>query len=280
MCKSCLFLHCSLAHNIKNLLMKKSILIFLILGTSTLFGQKSIYIIPLIAQKVNYSSFPGDGLNSPLNYLGNDYYSFYKYGLHYKNNTLDFGIGIGLKLNEKEQLELTVASDNASVKSALVYNSNYSSYMNGTSLIRTTFDYQYQSFLAHRFNLRIVAGTGLLFSSQNSIDFDSVEIELGNFSIIGIDEVQRYKRISPFIKMGLGFDIKSKTEKQICSLDIFWIYSMGKSFISNAKNLFVTENGQQVTNSLTHSIVSNGSGFCFQLSVPIQVYTLGKKSDK
>jgi hypothetical protein len=250
------------------------------LTLSSAFGQKSIYIRPLVAQKVNYSSFPGDGLKSPLNYLGNDYYSFYNYGLHYKNNSLDLGIGIGLKLNEKEQVELTLAGDNASVKSAVVYNSNYSSYLNGTSLIRTTFDYQYQSFSARRLNFRIIAGTGLLFSSQNSIDFDSVEIELGNFSIMGIDEVQRYKRTSPFIKMGLGFDIKSKREKQICSLDIFWIYSMGKTFLSNTKNLFVTENGQQVTNSLTHSIVSNGSGFCFQLSVPIKVYTLGKKSDK
>jgi hypothetical protein len=255
-------------------------IVLLSLIISKVGAQKSIFIRPLIAQKVNYSSFPGDGLKSPLNYSGNDYYTFYNYGLHYKNNTLDLGIGIGLKLNEKEQVELTLAGDNASVKSAVVYNSNYSSYLNGTSLFRTTFDYQYQSFSAHRLNLRIVAGTGLLFSSQNSIDFDSVEIELGNFSIMGIDKVQRYKRISPFIKMGLGFDIKSKTEKQICSLDIFWIYSMGKSFISNTKNLFVTENALQVTNSLTHAIVSNGSGFCFQLSFPIQIFTLGKKSDE
>lgn len=247
---------------------------------SNAFGQKSIYIRPLVAQKLNYSSFPGDGLKSPLNYLGNDYYSFYNYGLHYKNNTLDLGIGIGLKLNEKEQVELTLAGDNASVKSAVIYNSNYSSYLNGTSLIRTTFDYQYQSFLSHRLNLRLVVGSGLLFSAQNSIDFDSVQIELGNSTIMGIDKVQQYKRISPFIKMGLGFDFKSKKENPICSLDIFWIYSMGKSFISNSKNLFVTENGQQVTNSLTHSIVSNGSGFCFQLSFPIKVYTLGEKSDK
>lgn len=247
---------------------------------SNAFGQKSIYIRPLVAQKVNYSSFPGDGLNSPLNYSGNDHYSFYNYGLHYKKNTLNLGIGIGIKLNKKEQLELTVAGDNASVKSALVYNSNYSSYMNGINLIRTTFDYQYRSFSTQAFNIRLVAGAGLLFSTQSSIDLDSVQVELGNTEIIGIDKVQHYKRISPILKMGLGFDINSKKEKQICSLDIFWIYSIGKSLISNSKNLFVTENGQQITNSLTHSIVSNGSGFCFQLSFPIQVYSLRKKSNK
>ena len=81
-------------------------IVLLSLIFSKVGAQKSIFIRPIIAQKVNYCSFPGDGLKAPLNYSGNDYYTFYNYGLHYKNNSLDLGIGIGLKLNEKEQVEL------------------------------------------------------------------------------------------------------------------------------------------------------------------------------
>ncbi|MCX8486505.1 MAG: hypothetical protein ORN53_04895, partial [Crocinitomicaceae bacterium] len=191
-------------------------------------AQKSIYIRPSSSVKINSSTFPGDGLNSPLNYAVNDYYSFYNYGLHYNNTSVDLGIGFGLKLNKKEQVELSIVGDNASVKTALVYNSiNYSSYLYGRYLARTTLDYHYLAYTGQRLNFRAMAGMGFLISLKQSSDVLGRKIELTNYTILGLHEIIRYKGISSLLKLGIGIDVKTKKDKALCSFDVFWTYNLG-----------------------------------------------------
>lgn len=256
----------------------KSLIILVLFSfvISKMNAQKSIFIRPLTSMKINGSTFPGDGLNSPLNYSINDYYSFYNYGLHFNSTSLDLGIGFGLKLNKKEQVELTLANDNASFKCALVYNSNYTSYLFSRSLARTTLDYQYASYSGQYLNFRIVAGMGLFISRRQSSDLDQIKIELPNYIILGLDEVEKYKGISPLLKLGAGIDLKTKKGKSLCCLDVFWSYNMGRTFISDTKNITIIENGQQTQKYFTHALGSKGSGISFQLSFPIRVYSFQK----
>lgn len=242
-------------------------------------AQKSIYIRPSSSVKINSSTLPGDGLNSPLNLNGNDYFSFYNYGLHYNTTSLDLGIGFGLTLNKKERIELSIAGDNASVKSALVYNSNYSSSLIGRSIARTTLDYQYVGYTGQRLNFRAMAGIGLLISMRQSSDVNPIKIELPNYTLLGLDEVFRYKGISSLLKLGIGMDVKTKKDKALCSFDVFWTYNLGgQTFISDTKTITIIENGQQTQNNFTNAVTSKGSGITFQLSFPIRVYTFGGKS--
>jgi hypothetical protein len=242
-------------------------------------AQKSIYIRPSSSVKINSSTLPGDGLNSPLNLNGNDYFSFYNYGLHYNTTSLDLGIGFGLTLNKKERIELSIAGDNASVKSALVYNSNYSSSLIGRSIARTTLDYQYVGYTGQRLNFRAIAGIGLLISMRQSSDVNPIKIELPNYTLLGLDEDFRYKGISSLLKLGIGMDVKTKKGKALCSFDVFWTYNFGgQTFISNTQQITIIENGQQTQFNFTNAVTSKGSGISFQLSFPIRVYTFGGKN--
>ena len=242
-------------------------------------AQKSIYIRPSTSVKINSSTFPGDGLNSPLNYAFNDYYSFYNYGLHYNTTSVDLGIGFGFKLNKKERVELSIAGDNASVKTALVYNSNYSSYLYGRSLARTTLDYHYLAYSGQRLNFRAIAGMGFLISLKQSSRVVGRKIELPNYAILGLHEINHYKGISSLLKLGIGMDVKTKKDKALCSFDVFWTYNVGgRTFISDRQQNTIIENGQQTQNNFYHTATSKGSGISFQLSFPIRVYTFGGKS--
>ena len=255
-----------------------SIVLFLLVNFQ-LNAQKSIYIRPSTSVKINSSTLPGDGLNSPLNLNGNDYFSYYNYGLHYNTTSVDLGIGFGLTLNKKERIELSIAGDNASVKSALVYNSNYSSSLIGRSIARTTLDYQYVGYTGQRLNFRAMTGIGFLLSMRQSSDVNPIKIELPNYTLLGLDEVFRYKGISSLLKLGIGMDVKTKKDKALCSFDVFWTYNLGgQTFISDTKTITIIENGQQTQNNFTNAVTSKGSGITFQLSFPIRVYSFGEKS--
>lgn len=265
--------------------MKKStIIICLMFIAVTLNAQKSIYIRPLTAIKFNNSFYERGRFfnsNSPLDFAGNDYYSLYNYGLHANTSQMNIGLGIGIKLSKVSAFELVFSSDNSSIKSAFVHkNSTYPDY--NTSLIGSTFfrvsaDYHRTLYSKSRIDIRGTLGLGALFPSlitKHSIA--SYEITGSNFTALVNETHYIYNRISPVIKIGTGFDFKTKTGKSFCSLDVFWTYNPGRMLqTSRQYNVTVTDNTQN-TSTYSHSISSKGSGLSFQLSFPIQIYSFGK----
>lgn len=250
----------------------------------TLNAQKSIYIRPLTSIKFNNSFYERGrffNTNSPLDFAGNDYYSLYNHGLHANTSQLNIGLGIGLKLSKVSAFELVVATDNSSIKSSFVQkNSMYPDYT--TSLIGSTFlgvsaDYHRTLYSKSRIDIRGTVGIGALFPSFNTKNtISSYEITGSNFTAL-VNETQfNYNRISPVFKIGTGFDLKTKTGKSFCSLDVFWTYNPGRMLqTSRQYNVTVTDNLQNIS-SYSHSISSRASGLSFQLSFPIQVYSFGK----
>jgi len=251
-----------------------------ILMTVTFNAQKLIYIRPLASMKLNNSFYPGASFKSPLDVAGNEYYSFYNYGLHANTTQLNLGLSVGLKLSNLSAFEFSLASDNASIKSAFVYKTpNYSSSLIGRSLVRISADYHRLLYTNKLIDLRGTVGFGLFLTPKQNNDTNTNDIIESNFSAAVVRTVFNYNRISPLLKLGTGLDFKTKMGKPFCSLDVFLTYKLGKPLLSESYNVTVTDNSQQIS-TFQHTLSSKGSGINFQLSFPIQVYSFGtKKSD-
>lgn len=263
---------------------KTSVIIFSMLLSLALTAQKSIYIRPLTSIKFNNSFYERGRFfhsKSPLNFAGNDYYSFYNYGLHANTSHINIGLGIGMKISKVSAFELVFASDNSSVKSAFVQKNsmypNYTSSLVGSTLFRVSADYHRSLYTNSRIDVRGTVGIGAFFPSlitnNTTSNFEMIGTE---YSALVQETFYKNNRISPVFKLGTGLDFKTKKGKPFCSLDVFLTYNPGKIVQSVLYNVFVTDNTQQ-TLTYSHSISSRGSGVNFQLSFPIQVLTIGTK---
>jgi hypothetical protein len=264
---------------------KTSVFIFSMLLAVTLTAQKSIYIRPLTSFKFNNSFYERGRFfhsKSPMNFTGNDYYSFYNYGLHANTSQLNLGLGIGITLSKKNSVELVFASDNSSVKSAFVqknslYPSNYSSSLIGSTFLRVSADYHRSLYSNSRIDVRGTVGIGAFFPSLITNNTTSTFEMIGtDYTALVQETFYKNNRISPVFKLGTGLDFKTKKGKPFCSLDVFLTYNPGRNMQTAAYNVSVSDNTQQ-TSTFIHSISSRGSGVNFQLSFPIQVLTIGTK---
>jgi hypothetical protein len=265
---------------------KTSVFIFSMLLAVTLTAQKSIYIRPLSSFKFNNSFYERGRFfhsKSPMNFTGNDYYSFYNYGLHANTSQLNLGLGIGITLSKKNSFELVFASDNSSVKSAFVqknslYPSNYSSSLIGSTLVRVSADYHRSLYTNSRIDVRGTIGLGVFLPSRNNFEAGCFEYSMSglNYTAMVQEIISTSNNISPVLKIGTGLDFKTKKGKPFCSLDVSLTYNPGGNVQSVSYYVYVTDNTQQ-TSAYSHSINSRGSGVNFQLSFPIQVLTIGTK---
>lgn len=255
----------------------------------TLHAQKSFYIKPRVMMKTNCSYINSHellNLENPLNNAINEFYSFYNYGNHFSNSSVNLGLSLGYKLSKKNALELYVSADNTSIKSAFVYNSpdqtllnqgvvsyhpSYSSSLTSPGLIRFGIEYHRTLISKSFFDVRGMAGIGFFVSKNFNNVSTSGGWTLPNYTA-NIQETNiGYKRISPVFQFGTGLDFKTKKGMPFCSLDLFLSYNPGKSLYSTSYDVSVVENSGQTTH-FNHSLNSKGSGINFQLSVPIQVY--------
>jgi hypothetical protein len=217
-----------------------------------------------------------------MNFTGNDYYSFYNYGLHANTSQLNLGLGIGITLSKKNSVELVFASDNSSVKSAFVqknslYPSNYSSSLIGSTFLRVSADYHRSLYSNSRIDVRGTVGIGAFFPSLITNNTTSTFEMIGtDYTALVQETFYKNNRISPVFKLGTGLDFKTKKGKPFCSLDVFLTYNPGRDMQTAAYNVSVSDNTQQ-TSTFIHYISSRGSGVNFQLSFPIQVLTIGTK---
>ena len=251
----------------------------------TLTAQKSIYIRPLTSFKFNNSFYERGRFfhsKSPMNFVGNDYYSLYNYGLHANKSQLNLGLGIGIKISKVSAFELVLASDNSSVKSAFVqknslYPFNYTSSLIGSTLFRVSADYHRSLYTNSRIDVRGTVGIGAFFPSLITNNTTSTfEMTGTDYTALVQETFYKNNRISPVFKLGAGLDFKTKKGKPFCSLDVFLTYNPGRNIHTAAYNVSVTDNTQQ-TSTFIHAISSRGSGVNFQLSFPIQVLTIGTK---
>lgn len=263
---------------------KPSIIILSMLLSVALTAQKSIYIRPLTSFKFNNSFYERGRFfhtKTPMNFVGNDYYSLYNYGLHANKSQLNLGLGIGIKISKVSAFELVLASDNSSVKSAFVLKNsmypNYTSSLIGSTLFRVSADYHRTLYTNTRVDVRGTVGIGAFFPSLITNNTTSTfEMTGTDYTALVQETFYKNNRISPVFKLGTGLDLKTKKGKPFCSLDVFLTYNPGRNIQTAAYNVSVTDNTQQ-TSTFIHSISSRGSGVNFQLSFPIQVLTIGTK---
>lgn len=261
---------------------KTTVFIFSMLLIVTLTAQKSIYIRPLTSFKFNNSFYERGRFfhtKTPVNFAGNDYYSFYNYGLHANTSQLNLGLGIGITLSKKNSVELVFAGDNSSVKSAFVQkNSVYTSSLIGSTLVRFSADYHRSLYSNSRIDVRGTVGLGVFLPSRNNVEAGCFEYSMSGFNYTAMVQeiISTSNNISPVLKIGTGLDFKTKKGKPFCSLDVSLTYNPGGNVQSVSYYVYVTDNTQQ-TSAYSHSINSRGSGVNFQLSFPIQVLTIGTK---
>lgn len=261
--------------------MKTTVMALFISATSLLIAQKTIYIRPTVSMKINNSqSIIGGGNKSPLDLVSNEHYAFYNYGWHLNTTTVNLGLNVGIKINKKSAIELSFSGDNASVKSAFVYNSrSYSTDLTSQSFFRYCTEYQRTLISNESVSARAKIGLGIYTfnnpttkSSQNNISEPSYNMDIH-------ETYRSYKRRAPVISIGAGLDFKNKKGKPFCSVDFSFTYNRNRIMYSSAFDVAVSTQNQ-VVGIYKHSVLSTGTGFNLQLSFPIQVYTLGKKSNK
>lgn len=257
------------------------LLAYIISTTSIILAQKTIYIRPTVGMKINNSQpVVGGGNKSPLDLVSNEYYAFYNYGWHLNPFIVNFGLNAGIHLNKKSAIELSMASDNASVKNAIVYNSrNYVSDLNSESFLRYTVEYQRTFFENESTSVRGKAGLGFFSVGKSKSEIVNRNPVEPNYSLNIEENFNTYKRIAPILTVGAGLDLKNKKGNPFCSLDFSFSYNRNRIMYSSAYDVNVTVQNQEVAN-FKHSLLSTGTGFNLQLSFPIKVYTLRKKSDK
>jgi hypothetical protein len=261
--------------------MKKSLLTLLIFVSSTLLAQKTIYLRPTISMKINNSQpLLGAGNKSPLDLVSNEYYAFYNYGWHLNTTSVDLGLSAGIQFNKKSTIELSFSGDNASVKNAFVYNSrSYSSDLNSQSFLRYSAQYQHTLISNGSVSVRSKIGLGIYTFTKPTTNVNYNNVSEPTYTMDIKETFISYKRVSPILTLGAGLDFKNKKGNPFCSVDFSFTYNRNRIMYSHLYNVSVTDQNQEVSN-FNHFVLSTGTGFNLQLSVPIRVYTLGKKTDK
>jgi hypothetical protein len=262
--------------------MKTTLLALFIFATSSLLAQKTIYIRPTVSMKINNSRpiLVGGGIKSPLDLVSNEYYAFYNYGWHLNTTILNLGLNAGIQLSKKSAIELSFSGDNASVKSAFVYNSrSYTSDLTSQSFFRYGAEYQQTLISNESVSTRVKIGLGIFTFNKPTTNFSHFNNSEPSYNMDIHETFRSYKRRAPVLSLGAGLDFNNKKGKPFCSVDFSFIYNRNRIMYSSDFNVAVSTQNQ-VVGIYKHSVLSTGTGFNLQLSFPIQVYTLGKKSNK
>lgn len=271
------------------------IALFLLIFNVYCTSQISFFIKPSIFVKTDNHSLLSNTFDNPK-YLPTPYFTYYNPGIVFIPN-LNFGIDLGVVINEKHFIDFGISSESSGIKSGYILPNHLeseneeigfydpSNYVMGwvsDSFMKFDFDYYYQLLKTKSkcFSMRIIGGIGLFFNRYVTKDYYPLsEFDFYNASLNQPDkniyllsytyEFADISRVSPFIKVGFGFDFYTKRNRNILSIDVSYIQNF--MYMQTAgHSIILTDNG--VKKNIDISVGSRGSGFHFQLSRRFQVY--------
>lgn len=283
--------------------MKKLIVIVFIglIGHST-NAQLNIYIRPTINMKTNQGSFrtvqnifsSNQMVATNVKMLSNEYFTFINDRMFFDNNNISFGIKLGLDW-KKHNFEIGIADDNSSISTGLLatfhstnpetpdrYNYGRTREALGSDYLLFSLDYNYKVWQSSKktVEFRLGAGTGLQINSgvnRKKGEYKQTEIyapTLGElkpdvFNYAHLITTYKPNLISPYLKASIGFDFYTKKQRNILSIDIF--YLQGLKFVQTQfHDVFIMDNG--INKDYRFYATSRGSGFYFQISRKFQLY--------
>jgi hypothetical protein len=267
-------------------------IVFIFFLSSLSFSQTTFYLQPLSNSKNSISFIAKEETGGvKTGFFENDYF----FGTHtvtynarvVRRNSLNLGIGIGITLNESENLQFEWTQDKAS----FLINSNYRTYFNdynynvkityhraihrvglNYSKIRFTQDGK-RKFLQYSFG----CGAFLNFNQYSDVHVDqptgniylTPTLQLSSLYIQPLKE----KKINAYLKFGLEGDVRFR-KKYFFTTSAFYIQGFGK--IARIEHVHkYKQNGELFI--LPIGLESRGSGIYFQLSRRFQVYPIKKK---
>jgi hypothetical protein len=280
------------------------ILVFfsLSLGCS-LNAQVSFYLKPNFSFKICKGN-SNVKLQDNIPFAPNPYFQLYNYGMYFSKE-LNLGLNIGVNLKKNHFFEIGISTDHTgTATSVLTHNvpfydststqlnqwNNFNFQRFNYPYLRLSLEYLNQIFTTKNkiLSLKVIFGSGLLFNQKVNIKkgkiatytdnaFEFGEIKPGVFitehKITGIGS----RRLSPYISIGIGADLYTKKRKYLFSFDLN--YLIGSYIMIYQKHeISVIDNSQKI--AYTYNMSSRGSGFNFQISRRIQVYSLQNKKSK
>lgn len=242
--------------------------------------------------KTNQGFSLGEGLLFPSNaesYVSNDYYTFVNDGQHFTDSKLNLGIGIGLRFDKKNSLELVFSADGSSIRQSFSFynlNSSYSaiegfSLMWGREFFRMNLEYNRTILTKQSFDLRSMVGLGCFIMHKRT---EVMESHFGNhlFSADLTMTNLNTNSLSPIAQFGFGLDFKTKRNVPILSVDIFATLNFLNFFSPMNRFRVNTQVVRSIVSvhdysdnsyySFSHTLASRGSGINVQISRPIQFY--------
>ncbi|MEX1192403.1 MAG: hypothetical protein WEA99_10560, partial [Brumimicrobium sp.] len=150
------------------------------------------------------------------NYATNDYYTFVNNGHHFSNSKVNLGISAGVKLDDKNSLELVVSADASSVSQSTVYY-NLTSYnavrtsasLWGRDFMRINLEYNRTYLIKPRVELRSMLGAGVYLLHKRTEEFNG-----GMENHVFVGGVKRTNsnanNMAAIFQAGLGVDFKTK----------------------------------------------------------------------
>lgn len=261
-------------------------LIAMLLFGCSLSAQKAFFIKPRVMMKTTRSHYLYEGFfqhMNQVNYAANDYYTFVNNGYHFSNSKINWGVSAGIRLDNKNSLELVFSADGSSVSNSFVYYSfvdygqpaysfqNFGHSIWGRDFKRLNIEYNRVFFHKPLFSLRSNLGVGVFFQNQRTEVFNHT---MGNdqFSANITERNINYSRIATIFQFGLGIDFLTKRSIPIFSLDVFVTLNFKTNVQSVLYDVEVFDLNTSEIHHFKHDLHSRGSGINFQLSRPIQVH--------